>query len=89
MLVVVALDGDDGYALVAQERETGHRVVHRFGIDLARVEEVAADEDEIDPVGDGVVAHHIDPRAREILRALVDVVAAAAEVDVSDVGGIS
>jgi hypothetical protein len=84
-LIVVALDGDDRDAGLLQPPQPDHGVVHRLGIDLARVEKVAADEDEIDAARDGVVLDHVDPRAREVFRALVEVVAAAAEVDVRDV----
>ncbi len=83
-LVVVALDGDDGDAGVLQEVESGDGVVHRLRVNVAAVEEVAGDEDEINAVRDGVRGDYLVPGPEKILRALLQVVAAAAQMYVRE-----
>jgi hypothetical protein len=82
---VIALDGDDGDARRAQQVETRDGVVHRFGFDLARIEEVARDEHEINLAPDGVGLDYVEPRFGKVLHALVEIVAATAQVHVRDV----
>jgi hypothetical protein len=82
---VVALDGDHRHAGVPQELEAGEGVVHRLRVDVAPVEEVSRDEHEVHLVRQRVGRNHVVPAPEEILRALLDVVAPAAQVDVRHV----
>src|ERR1051325_2107868 len=84
LLIVIAFDGDDRNPRVVQQSETRHRMVHRFRLNLARVEKIARDEHEINFALNGVKLHHVEPRARKILDALVQVVTSAAEMYIRD-----
>ena len=85
MAVVVALDGDDGDSCVLEELEADERVVHRLRVYVAAVEEVARDEHEVHTVRQRVADDNVVPTPKEVLRALLKVVAAAAEVHVGEV----
>jgi len=61
-------------------------VLEEFGQPLTVQEvELAGDEDEVNPVRYRVVVNHVVPAPEEVLRALFEVVAPAAQVDVRHV----
>jgi hypothetical protein len=55
-------------------------VIHGLRVNVPAVEKVAADEREVNAVGDGVLLNHVSPCAEEIFRALFHVVTAAAQM---------
>lgn len=63
--VVVSLHGNAGYAGILQGQESFDGTGESTGEDLAGVEEVAGDEDKIDPLRDGA-GHNAPEHAEEV-----------------------
>ena len=81
---MIALNGDHRNPGVVQQTEARHRMVHRFRLNLARVEKIARDQHEINLALNSVKLNHVEPRARKILAALVQVIAPAAQMYIRD-----
>ncbi len=60
-------------------------MVHRLRVNVAAVEEIAHDEQEIHTVRDRRVGDDIIPGAKEVFGAFFQIIAAAAEVYISQV----
>jgi hypothetical protein len=82
---VIPFDCDDGNSSVLQKLKARERVVHRLRINIAAVEEVARDEHEVNTVRHRVAFDNVVPTVEKILRALFEIVSAAAEVYVREV----
>jgi hypothetical protein len=57
-------------------------MIHRLRINVAPVEKIARDEQEIKMVRNGVLFNHVIPRTEKVFRALFKVVTTAAQMDV-------
>ena len=52
---MIALDGDAGNACCLQSLQSGHGLVERQGVDGPLVEEIARQDDKVDPLCDGSI----------------------------------
>jgi len=59
-------------------------VIHGLRINGARIKKISGDEDEINPLADGMARDNIEPRAGEVFGALVQIVTATTEMRVSE-----
>lgn len=85
MLIVIAFDDDHGDARFHKFAQHKHGVVSRLRIDVATVEEVAGDDDEIDVTANRVALDDLLPRAKKIARAVRQIVPLDAQMNVGDV----
>ena len=79
-LVVIAFDDDDRNPRVFQSLKPGDGMIHSLRINIAPVEEITRDKDEINLVRDSMIFNNVVPRAEKIFRALFQVIATAAQM---------
>jgi hypothetical protein len=83
VLVVIALDHEDGDPLLLKPAQHRHRVIRRLRFYVAAVEQVARYDDEVYAAGDGVAFDHLAPGPEEIARPVGQVISFDAEMNVS------
>src|SRR6185295_3639918 len=85
MLIVVAFDDNDRDACFIELPQHEHRVIGGLRVNIAAIKKVAGDDHEINPAGDGMAFNDFTPGAEKVARAVWQIVALDAEMNICDV----